>query len=201
MSKSISTNARQEAQVAMLHLFEFDMYDFNGDFVETLRFTDHDIFVDDGTNDYTPLAITFDALKEDISMEADSITVTIDNVSGALSYEALNSEWRNNRAKIERIVYTPKADVINTETYEYGYGDNLGTYPELLLSEYTYDKYTLFEGIIDTFNASEQALNGTITSLFANWTTKFPPRTYNQTEFTSVVDAMVNSVYWGRESE
>jgi hypothetical protein len=201
MSKTITSNSRTEEQLAILHLFEFDMYDFNGDFVETLRFTDHDIFVDDGTHDYTPLAITFDALKEDITMTADSITIAIDNVSGALSYAALNYEWRNNDARIYRVVYTPKSDTIDTETYEFGYGDNLNTYPELVLSEYTYDRYTLFEGIIDTFNATEQTLSGTLTNLFINWQKTFPPRNYNQNEFASIVNAMTDSVYWGREKE
>lgn len=201
MAKNITNNSRSNDQVGILHLFEFDMYDFSGNFLETLYFTDHDIFVDDGTNDYTPLAITFDILKEDITMEADSITVTIDNVSGELSHQAIASEWRNNRAKIERVVYTPNAEVIDSETYEYGYGDNLTTYPEMMLSNYTYDKYTLFEGIIDTFSATEQALTGKITSLFANWSKPFPSRTYNQGEFTAVVDAMIETLYWGRTAE
>lgn len=201
MSKTITNNARGQRQVSILHLFEFDMYDFSGNFVETLYFTDHDIFVDNGTNEYTPLAITFDTLREDGSMQSDSISITIDNVSGALTDTALNSEWRNNKAKITRVVFTPSSETIFDETYEYGYGDNLDVYPKLDLTTETKDTYTLFEGIIDTFSATEQALTGTITSLLINWTKPYPARTYNQSTFTSIVDAINDSVYWGRNKD
>jgi len=198
MSKTITNNARNNDAIAILHLFEFDMYNLNGTFKETLRFTDHDIFVNDGGVEYTPLAITFDKLSEDGSMQSDSINVSIDNVSGALTSEAFASEWRNNRCKITRVVYTPPSDTIDAEAYEYGYGDNLDTYPKLDISSISKDSYTLFEGIIDTFNATEQSLSATLTSLFTNWSKPYPSRTYNQNEFTSVVDAITETVYWGR---
>jgi hypothetical protein len=198
MSKTITNNARNNDAIAILHLFEFDMYNLDGTFKETLRFTDHDIFVNDGGVEYTPLAITFDKLSEDGSMQSDSINVSIDNVSGALTSEAFASEWRNNRCKITRVVYTPPSDTIDAEAYEYGYGDNLDTYPKLDISSISKDSYTLFEGIIDTFNATEQSLSATLTSLFTNWSKPYPSRTYNQNEFTSVVDAITETVYWGR---
>jgi len=199
--KTITNNVRNDNQLAILHLFEFDMYNLDGTFQETLRFTDHDIFVDDGTNEYTPLAITFDKLSEDGSMQSDSININIDNVSGALTTEALASEWRSNRAKITRVIYTPNSDIIDTETYEYGYGDNLDTYPKLNMTTITKDTYTLFEGIIDTFSATEQALNATITSLFANWSKPYPQRTFNQNEFTNIIDAITETIYWGRPKD
>ena len=199
--KTITNNVRQNNQLAVLHLFEFDMYNLDGTFQETLRFTDHDIFVDDGAYEYTPLAITFDKLNEDGSMQSDSININIDNVSGALTTEALASEWRNNRAKITRVIYTPKSDVIEDETYEYGYGDNLDAYPKLSLVGVTSDSYTLFEGIIDTFSATEQALNATITSLFTNWNKPYPQRTFNQNEFTNIIDAITETIYWGRPKD
>mgnify|MGYP003977048391 FL=1 len=198
MSKTITNNARNNDAIAILHLFEFDMYNLDGTFKETLRFTDHDIFVNDGGVEYTPLAITFDKLSEDGSMQSDSINLSIDNVSGALTTEALSSEWRNNKCKIERVIYTPASDVIDSETYEYGYGDNLDTYPKLDISGLSKDQYILFEGIIDTFSATEQSLSATLTSLFTNWSKPYPSRTYNQNEFTSVVDAITETVYWGR---
>jgi len=201
MSKTITNNARNNDAIAILHLFEFDMYNLDGTFKETLRFTDHDIFVNDGGVEYTPLAITFDKLSEDGSMQSDSINVSIDNVSGALTSEAFASEWRNNRCKITRVVYTPPSDTIDAEAYEYGYGDNLDTYPKLDISSISKDSYTLFEGIIDTFNATEQSLSATLTSLFTNWSKPYPSRTYNQNEFTSVVDAITETVYWGREKD
>jgi len=199
--KTITNNVRQDNQLAILHLFEFDMYNLDGTFKETLYFTDHDIFVNIGQGEleHTPLAITFDKLSEDGSMQSDSININIDNVSGALTTEALASEWRNNRCKITRVIYTPPSDLIDGETYDYGYGDNLDIYPMLDISTITKDQYTLFEGIIDTFSATEQALSGTITSLFANWSKPYPSRTFNQNEFNSVIQAITDIVYWGRQ--
>ncbi|MBT4123332.1 MAG: hypothetical protein HOE35_05305 [Candidatus Ruthia sp.] len=199
--KTITNNSRSDRQLAILHLFEFDMYNLDGTFQETLRFTDHDIFVDYNLNDYTPLAITFDKLSEDFSMSADTINITIDNVNSALSNEALASEWRNNRASITRVAYTPPAEVIADDTYDYGIGDNLSTYPELDLDVITdKDVWVLFGGIIDTFSASEQVLSASITTHFANWSKAYPSRTYNQNEFTSIVDAINDVIYWGRQN-
>ena len=200
--KTITNNSRSDRQLAILHLFEFDMYDFNNTFQETLRFTDHDIFVDYDSNDYTPLSITFDRLTEDFTMSADSISVTIDNVNSALSNEALASEWRNNRARILRVVYQPPSENIGDEIYDYGYGDNLNgnTYPELDLDAISEkDVWTLFGGIIDTFSATESVLNATLTTEFNNWSKPYPTRTYNQNEFTTVVGAMTEIIYWGRQ--
>ncbi len=200
--KTITNNSRSDRQLAILHLFEFDMYDFNNTFQETLRFTDHDIFVDYDSNDYTPLSITFDRLTEDFTMSADSISVTIDNVNSALSNEALASEWRNNRARILRVVYQPPSENIADEIYDYGYGDNLNgnTYPELDLDAISEkDVWTLFGGIIDTFSATESVLNATLTTEFNNWSKPYPTRTYNQNEFTTVVGAMTEIIYWGRQ--
>ena len=132
-------------------------------------------------------------------MQSDSINVSIDNVSGALTSEAFASEWRNNRCKITRVVYTPPSDTIDAEAYEYGYGDNLDTYPKLDISSISKDSYTLFEGIIDTFNATEQSLSATLTSLFTNWSKPYPSRTFNQNEFTSLIEAITEEIYWGRE--
>lgn len=197
--KTITTNSRQDRQLALLHLFEFDMYDFDNVFQETLYFTDHDIFVNYNGTEYTPLAITFDKLTEDFSMTADTISVTIDNVNSALSNTALSTEWRNNRALIQRVAYTPPTEVIADETYTYGYGDNLNTYPILELDSITKDVWTLFGGIIDTFSASESVLNGKLTTEFNNWSKPYPTRTYSQNEFTTIVGAMTDIIYWGRQ--
>ena len=199
MSKTISSNVRTERKLAILHLFEFDMYDFDITFSETLYFTDHDIFVNYDGNEYTPLAITFDSLTEDFSMSADRINITIDNVNSALSNTALANEWRNNRAVISRVVFTPPSETIGEDTYTYGYGDNLDSYPKLNLDSLTKDVWTLFSGIIDTFSASESTLKGTITTEFNNWSKPYPTRTYNQNEFTTIVGAMTDIIYWGRQ--
>ena len=112
MSKTVTTNVRNNEQMGMIHLFEFDMYTLAGSFDETLRFTDHDVFVYDGTNEYTPLAITFDRLTEDFTMATDSINVTIDNINEELTATALAKEWRNNRAKIQRVLITPPSETV-----------------------------------------------------------------------------------------
>ena len=155
MSKTVTTNVRNNEQMGMIHLFEFDMYTLAGSFDETLRFTDHDVFVYDGTNEYTPLAITFDRLTEDFTMATDSINVTIDNINEELTATALAKEWRNNRAKIQRVLITPPSETVDGQSYDYGISENSSVaYPRLEISGLTKDSYVLFEGVIDTFNAT-----------------------------------------------
>jgi hypothetical protein len=199
------------------------MYNFDGTFKETLYFTDNDIFVDDGTNEYTPLSITFGTLKEDGSMQSDSIDISLDNVNSEISYNALTNEWRNNRASIKRVIYLPADSLvispdnyfevvdymespetyndyylnIGADYYEFGFGQNLIGYPKLDLTPLSKDIYVLFEGIIDTFNATESTLSGTITTLFTNWNKPYPVRKFDQNEFTTIVDTMAESIQWG----
>ena len=200
MSKTVTTNVRNDDAMGMIHLFEFDMYLLDGNFSETLRFTDHDVFVYDGSNEYTPLSITFDRLNEDFTMASDSINVTIDNVNEALSTVALAKEWRNNRAKIIRVLITPPAESIGGVTYEFGMSENSSAaYPRLEIASLTKDSYVLFEGVIDTFNASTQIFNVSLTTKFTFWQKPYPTRTYNQNEFTSIVDSMNDSIFWGRQ--
>ena len=200
MSKTVTTNVRNDDAMGMIHLFEFDMYLLNGNFSETLRFTDHDVFVYDGSNEYTPLAISFDRLSEDFTMASDSINVTIDNVNEELSTVAMAKEWRNNRAKIIRVLITPPAESIGGVTYEFGMSENSSAaYPRLEIASLTKDSYVLFEGVIDTFNASTQIFNVSLTTKFTFWQKPYPTRTYNQNEFTSIVSAMSDSIFWGRQ--
>ena len=200
MSKTVTTNVRNDDAMGMIHLFEFDMYLLDGNFSETLRFTDHDVFVYDGSNEYTPLSITFDRLNEDFTMASDSINVTIDNVNEALSTVALAKEWRNNRAKIIRVLITPPAESIGGVTYEFGMSENSSAaYPRLEIASLTKDSYVLFEGVIDTFNASTQIFNVSLTTKFTFWQKPYPTRTYNQNEFTSIVASMNDSIFWGRQ--
>lgn len=200
MSKTVTTNVRNDDAMGMIHLFEFDMYLLNGNFSETLRFTDHDVFVYDGSNEYTPLAISFDRLNEDFTMASDSINVTIDNVNEELSTVAMAKEWRNNRAKIIRVLITPPAETIGGVTYEFGMSENSSAaYPRLEIASLTKDSYVLFEGVIDTFNASTQIFTVQLTTKFTFWQKPYPTRTYNQNEFTSIVSAMSDSIFWGRQ--
>ena len=204
MSKTITNVARSDDQLAILHLFEFYMdkdLDGNvGESGEILYFTDHDVFVTDGTNEYTPLSITFDKLNEDFSMASDSINISIDNINNALSNEALASEWRNNPAKITRVIYTPSSETVDGELYDYGLTNNMSTtYPKIDISIFAKDTYTLFEGVIDTFSATEQSLTGTITTKFVHWNRPYPSQTFNQNEFGTIIAAMSDVVYWGRK--
>ena len=203
MAKTITNNVRNNEQMAIMHLFEFDIYNLDGIFDETLRFTDHDLFVTYQGNEFTPLQITFDTLIENSTLSADNINISIDNVSGAMTEVALGKEWRNNPARIIRVLYTPPEETVFDETYEFGIGNNLGneTYPQIDLSTYNEDSYILFEGIIDTFNTTERALSGNLTSLFVNWQKPDPIRTYNQQEFTTIIEAVTDLIYWGRAKD
>jgi hypothetical protein len=199
--KVITNNVRNDDAIAIVHLFEFDMYNFDNTFDETLRFTDSEIFITSAGNEYTPLSITFDRLNEDFSMATDSISLAIDNINGALTTKALASEWRNNNCRIVRVVYTPKSSTISGDEYEYGIADSGSeTYPNMNFDTdgITFDAYVLFQGVIDTFSATSQALQGTLTTQFTHWAKPFPPRTYSQDEFTSIIDAMTEDLYWGR---
>jgi len=206
MSKSITNYVRSDDAFSIIHLFEFDMYDFNGNLDEVLRFTDHEMFVKYNSNDYTPLSITFDTLNEDFTMASDSVSLSIDNINGELSREALSSEWRNNKARIIRFIYTPNAQSDGTDYYDYGiiHSEDINNYPFINMDDFiiagTTDAYYLFNGVIDTFSATEQALNATLTTQFVHWNKPYPSRTYNQNEFTSVVGAMSDMVYWGRQN-
>jgi len=200
MSKTVTTNVRNDEQMGMIHLFEFDMYTLAGSFDETLRFTDHDVFVYDGTNEYTPLSITFDRLTEDFTMASDTINVTIDNINEELTATALAKEWRNNRAKIERVLITPPSETVDSQSYDYGISENSSVaYPRLEISGLTKDSYVLFEGVIDTFSATTKTFTAQLTTKFTFWQSPYPTRTFNQNEFTSIVDAISEVIYWGHQ--
>jgi len=200
--KQISNNVRSNEAFAMMHLFEFTMRNLDGTFKEVLYFTDHDIFVTSAGNEYIPLPISFDRLVEDVSMSSDSINLTIDNINGALTQEALASEWRNNNARIVRVIYTPPEQTFGAEDYEFGViqEGEASVYPNVNFDTagITFDSYVLFKGKIDTFSATSQALSASLTTQFSFWQKPFPPRTYSQNEFTSMVDTINDSVYWGR---
>lgn len=198
--KTITTNARTESSLSIAHLFEFTLNNLDGTLHEILYLTDHDIFINYDGNDYTPLSITFDRLTEDISMQTNNITVTLDNINSALSNAAIEYEWRKNTAEIKRIMFVPNSEIIDGDTYDFGYGDNLsGTYPELVMADVTLkDIYTLFSGHIGSFSATQQSLTGTITTKFIHWQNPFPSRTYDQKEFQEIIDTISTSVYWGR---
>jgi hypothetical protein len=200
MSKTVTTNVRNDDAMAMLHLFEFDLYLLNGNFSETLRLTDHDVFVYDGTNEYTPLTVSFDRLTEDFTMASDTINITIDNVNEELTTAAMAKEFRGNRAKISRVLMTPPAETISGETYEFGVSENSSAaYPRLEIASLSKDTYTLFEGVIDTFSATTQTFTAQLTTKFTYWQAPYPARTFNQNEFASIVNAISEVIYWGRQ--
>lgn len=190
-------------------LTKYDMRDIitrgaiaNDDFgLEKLYLTDHDIFVNYSGNQYTPLSISFDKLKEDISTQSNEINLTLDNISGDLAHKAFQYEWRGNPVSIKRVVYTPPSESpIDGNTYEFGYGDNLeGVYPELLLDDVlSKDIYSLFDGYINSFSASESSLSASVSTKFIYWQRAYPSRTYDQKEFSGIIQAMSEEQHWGR---
>lgn len=200
MSKTVTTNVRNNEQMAMIHLFEFDLYLLDGNFSETLRFTDHDVFVYDGTNEFTPLSISFDRLAEDFTMASDTINITIDNINEELTAVAMAKEFRGNRAEITRVLFTPPAETISGQSYEFGISENSSVaYPRLEIASYTKDSYVLFEGVIDTFSATSQIFTAQLTTKFTYWQAPYPTRTFNQTEFSSIVAAISDNIFWGRQ--
>ena len=109
-------------------------------------------------------------------------------------------EWRNNRAKIIRVLITPPAETIGGQTYEFGISENSSAaYPRLEIASLTKDVYVLFEGVIDTFSASTQTFTAQLTTKFSFWQAPYPTRTFNQLEFTSIVSAITDGIYWGRQ--
>lgn len=202
MSKTITTNARNAEAIALLHLFTFEMRNHDGTFKEWLRFTDHDLFVQYGGNEYIPMNVSFDRLAEDFTLSSDSVNITVDNVNGEIVDNAIASEWRNNVARIERVIYIPEAQTFGADTYENGVVAGMASgYPELDLATVTKkDVYTLFEGAIDTFSATAQSLSGTLTTQFAHWNKPVPERTFSQTEFTTIIEAITAELYWGRQA-
>lgn len=199
--KTITNNVRENDEVAVLHLFEFTIRDFSGWIVEIVRLTDHDVFVNYDGNEYVPLPVTFDRLVEDVSQQSNSISVSIDNVNGELSSKAFQYEWRGNTAKITRVIYTPPTETpVDNITYVYGYGDNLenvSSYPKIDIDPITKDVYSLFEGYINTFSATEQSLTATISTKFIYWRNPFPYRTFDQKEFSGIIQAMTEKLKWG----
>lgn len=202
--KTITNNARFANRVSVLHLFEFDLYTLAGTFQETLYLTDHDIFVKYGGTSFTPMSISFNTLKEDISQQSNSISLTMDNVNNDFVGRAYTQEWRKNRVNIKRVVYVPSYETDGEGySYLYGYGDNYDsatqTYPELIVEDLPfYDAYDLFTGFIDTFSATEETLSATVATKFIHWKNPFPSRTYDQREFNSVIKAMTEELHWGR---
>lgn len=203
MAKTITTNARNEESIALLHLFTFELRNHDGTFKEWLRFTDHDVFVQYDGNEYIPMSVSFDSLTEDFSLSSDNVSVQLDNVNGEVVDKAIAYEWRNNSAKIERVIYTPESQTFGADTYPVGVVAEVppGGYPELDLADVTNkDIYVLFDGAIDTFSATSQSLSGTLTTQFAHWNKAVPSRLFSQNEFTTIIDAMTEELYWGREA-
>ena len=203
MAKQITTNARNEEAISLMHLFTFEMRNHDGTFAEWLRFTDHDVFVNYDGNEYVPMSISFDRLTEDFSLSSDSISIQLDNVNGEVVDKAVSYEWRNNVARIERVIYIPEQQTYSGDDYSVGVVPDMSSgYPEIDLGAITNkDVYILFDGAIDTFSATTQSLGGTLTTQFAHWNSPVPKRLFSQNEFTSIIDAMTEELYWGRESE
>ncbi len=170
---------------------------------ETIYITDHDIFVNYNGNEYIPMNITFDKAREDIDLQANVVNISVENLSSYISNKISGFEWRNNQVKLDRVIYTPQSYTLDDTTYQYGIGDSLqgsDVYPTLNLTNTNIDKdiIPLFYGIITQYSFTQQSMSITLANEFQNWNKPLLPRTFNQSEFNSIISTMLDTVYWGR---
>lgn len=194
MSKSGVGSIVTNKAISHTHLIEIDA---DGG---TIYLTDNDVFVLYGTNEYTPVQISFDVIKEDYSLSADGTNISIGNINHTISSEILSSELRNRAVRIYRAVYTQASQTISSTTYEFGLFSFDAGYPQLNLDGATYSTKSvilLFSGIIDRVSANETSASLNCTSDFIRWNKPYPSRTYSQTDFDTIIQSMTGEIRWG----
>lgn len=194
MSKSGVGSIVTNKAISHAHLIEID------DGSNFIYLTDNDVFVLYGTHEYTPVQISFDAIKEDYSLSADGTNIAIGNINKTISAEILANEMRNRNVRIYRAVYAQAAQTISSTTYEFGLFSFDAGYPQLNLDGASYSTKSvilLFSGIIDRVTANETSASLNCTSDFIKWNKPYPSRTYSQTDFTTVIQSMTSEIRWG----
>jgi len=209
----------------ILHLFEFEFKSLDGLETEILYFTDNDLFVIIDETTYTPISISFDEVKEDFTLQADKVNITLDNLGHEITSQVLTKEWRNNVGNIYRIVYNelpqptqqelddalfPTTTLFPSETlfpkelqngYETGIFSFDDGYPSINFDQEGYlnrfNKDLLFVGLQDSFTIGGGALSGELTSILSVWDTPYPAQTFDQGQHKNIIGAMTTKLDWG----
>lgn len=186
-----------------------------------LRFTDNDVFAIYGTNLYIPLSITFNDISEDTAIQSEKINISFDNLNGDLTAMALQKEWRNNNFKIYKVFYphntfsqtdpsgglAPSEYLAPSETlapagadlipFDYGLGETFTDYPKVDLDGIaSKDIWLIYDGLVDTFNATEGIINISLINEMSRWNKPIGTRTFNQGEFQTIINAMTEEISW-----
>jgi len=191
--KQISNNTRSNHSTSFFHLLSFEIKDFDGNLVDTIRITDNDIISKYNDEYWNPLNTTFDGMQNSSDMSNSAVSIDINNVPISLSKVGITQEWRNNKCYITRIYYNPNDTIdLMSEGFPCFNVDNIAIEDK--------DIEILFWGLIDNFAASETNISCNINSLFNRWQNPSPNRWFDQKEFTTIIDTVAQdgAVFWGK---
>lgn len=208
----------------ILHLFEFEFKSLDGMTTEIIRFTDNELFVIIDSETYTPISISFDEVREDFTLQADQVSIVIDNISQEITSDALTKEWRNNNGKIYRVVYnelpqstqaeidaglTPANDLFPSNTlfpadleasFENGIFSFDEGYPSINFDKTDYlnrfNKDLIFDGLQDDFSGGNGAATIILTSVLSVWDTPYPADSFDQGQYLDMISAMTQTLDW-----
>ena len=186
----------------ILYLFEFEFISLDGLTTEIVRFTDNDLFINEGGNTYTPINISFNDISEDSTLQADNVEILVDNIDSEITNKSLEYEWRNNTGKIYRIVYNELPQSSNGDTYEQGIFSFDNNYPSIDFdkTEYSniYFKDLIFEGLMDDLKGGSGSATITLTSELSMWDSNYPNKTFDQGQFGDIISVMTTELGWGQ---
>ena len=209
----------------ILHLFEFEFKSLDGMTTEILRFTDNELFIVIDNETYTPVSISFDEIREDFTLQADQVSIVIDNISQEITSDALTKEWRNNNGKIYRIVYNelpqstpeeiaaaitpgetlyPSTTLFPTEleaSFENGIFSFDEGYPSINFDQSAYlnrfNKDLIFDGLQDDLSGGSGTAIIVLTSVLSVWSTPYPSTSFDQGAFLDMISTMTKTLDWG----
>jgi len=200
----------------VIHLLELQV---NGQ--DHLYLTDTDKYAVLYGTLYLPSQFTFSSIKENFGLTDGGITVTATNIRKDLMNAVLTHEWRNNSVKITRVFYNPNdfsvegeglypsGDLFPSEdlypsnggepiALDFGYGEAFTDFPKVNLDSVIHDKFTLFEGLIDspTGNETEISLKCVTEFTIQGGKKIINNRSYDQAEFKSIINSMTEELIW-----
>ena len=208
----------------ILHLFEFEFKSLDGMTTEIVRLTDNELFIIIDGETYTPISISFDEIREDFTLQADQISIAIDNISQEITADALTKEWRNNTGRVYRVVYNElpqstqaeiDAGVVPSNTlfpsttlfpaeleasFENGIFSFDEGYPSINFdkSEYLnrFNKDLIFDGLQDDLSGGNGTAKIVLTSVLSVWDTPYPADTFDQGKYLDMISTMTQTLDW-----